>query len=268
MNNQYNSSRIPQKDDFILVYSSNRVLLMNSNTLPTFEFVDKEWHFHSEDYTYLLAVNDVSFFLVTMPVEEKGEYHFEPVQALRDIQPQWLSFASATAAHLGGWYYTHQFCGVCSKPLVQDVTERALVCRSCGHKIYPEISPAIIVAITNGDKILLTKFLTGYKKYALLSGYVEVGETLEDTIKREVSEEVGLSVHNIKYYSSQPWAFTHSLLMGFTAELAELDKDLAINLETDELSKAQWFERDNIPHDDKTLSLTWNMIEAFRNHEF
>ncbi|WP_267887264.1 NUDIX domain-containing protein [Levilactobacillus brevis] len=121
------------------------------------------------------------------------------------------------------------------------------------------------MTITNGDKILLTKFLTGYKKHALLSGYVEIGETLEDTIKREVSEEVGLSVHNIRYYSSQPRAFTHSLLMGFTAEL---DKDLAINLETDELSKAQWFERDNIPHDDKTLSLTWNMIEAFRNHEF
>ncbi|MGG9985260.1 NAD(+) diphosphatase [Lactiplantibacillus plantarum] len=147
---------------------------------------------------------------------------------------------------------------------MQDTVERALVCKNCNKKIYPEISPAIIVAVTNGDKLLLTKFLSGYEKYALLSGYVEIGETLEDTIKREVFEEVDLSVHNIRYYGSQPWAFSHSLLVGFVAELNE---DLTINLETDELSKAQWFSRDTLPHDDMPVSLTWNMIEAFRNNE-
>lgn len=265
LDNQYHRTRTPKKDDFIVVYSSKRVLLLKSDQLPTFEFSDKEWHFDSEDYTYLLSVDGTSFFLITKSVNESNEYRFESVEALRELQPQWLSFAIATAAHLGWWYETHKFCGFCGQPLVQDKQERALVCRSCGQKIYPEISPAIILAITNGDKILLTKFLTGYQKYALLSGYVEIGETLEDTIKREVSEEVGLSVHNINYYGSQPWAFSHSLLMGFTAEL---DKNLPIELETDELSKAQWFDRDKIPHDDKTLSLTWRMIEDFRHHKF
>ncbi|WP_324196331.1 NAD(+) diphosphatase [Bombilactobacillus apium] len=181
------------------------------------------------------------------------------------MQPQWLSFASATATHLGWWYNAHRFCGICGKPLVQYTVERALVCMDCQEKIYPEITPAIIVAITNGEKILLTKFLTGYQKYALLSGYVEIGETLEKTLKREVFEEVGLSIHDIQYYSSQPWPFAHSLLVGFTAKL---DEDLPIKLETDELSEARWFERDKIPHDDQPLSLTWTMIEAFRNHKF
>jgi len=265
LDNQYHHATSPKKDDFIIIYAAKRVLLLKSDQLPTFEFVNKEWHFDCSDYTYLLSVDGTSFFLTMKSVNESNRYHFKPVQALRSLQPQWISFAAATAAHLGWWYDTHRFCGFCGQPLVKSTAERALVCPSCDQKIYPEIAPAIILAITNGDKILLTKFLTGYKKYALLSGYVEIGETLEDTIRREVSEEVGLSVHNIRYYGSQPWAFSHSLLVGFTADL---DEDLAIHLETDELSKAQWFDRDKIPHDDKTISLTWRMIEDFRHHKF
>jgi len=267
MDNQYHPGRTPKKDDFVIIYSAKKVFLSESKQLPTVDFADKEWHFDRDDYTYLLSVDGVSFFLIrrsTRPVNESNDYHFESVQKLRGLQPQWLSFAIVTAAHLGWWYKSHRFCGVCGQPLVQDKVERALVCESCGQKIYPEISPGIILAITNGDKILLTKFRTGQKRYVLLSGYVEIGETLEDTIRREVSEEVGLSVHNIRYYASQPWGFSHSLLMGFTAEL---DKDLPIELETDELSKAQWFDRDKLPHDDE-LSLTWQMIEDFRHHKF
>lgn len=267
MDNQYHPERMPKRDDFVVIYSAKKVLLSKSKQLPTVEFADKEWHFDRDDYTYLLSVDGVSFFLIrrsSRPVNESNDYHFESVQTLRGLQPQWLSFAIVTAAHLGWWYKAHKFCGVCGQPLVQDKVERALVCESCGQKIYPEISPGIILAITNGDKILLTKFRTGQERYVLLSGYVEIGETLEDTIRREVSEEVGLSVHNIRYYASQPWGFSHSLLMGFTAEL---DQDVPIELETDELSKAQWFDRDKLPHDDE-LSLTWQMIEDFRHHQF
>src|SRR5699024_3191276 len=103
-----------------------------------------------------------------------------------------------------------------------------------------------------------------YKKYALLAGFTEIGETVEETLAREVMEEVGLKVRNIRYYKSQPWAFSDTLLMGFYCDLDGSDK---ITLDRDELSLAEWFEREEIPVEPSRDSLTNEMIMKFKQGE-
>ena len=127
----------------------------------------------------------------------------------------------------------------------------------------PKISPAVIIAVTDGNRILMSKYAgREYKKYALLAGFNEIGETIEETVKREVMEEVGLQVKNITYYKSQPWSFSDTLLMGFFCQLDGEDK---ITLDQEELALAQWFEREEIPVKEDDLSLTNEMMIAFKN---
>ena len=110
---------------------------------------------------------------------------------------------------------------------------------------FPKICPAVIVGVTDGNRILMSKYAgRSYKKYALLAGFTEIGETVEETVAREVMEEVGLKVKNIRYYKSQPWAFSDTLLMGF---YCDLDGDAEVTLDEEELALAEWFERDEIP---------------------
>ena len=143
--------------------------------------------------------------------------------------------------------------------------ERAMQCPSCGALSYPVICPSVIVAITDGDRLLLTKYAPSHsrhRQYALVAGYTEVGETLEQTVHREVMEEVGLKVKNLRYYKSQPWSFTDTLLMGF---FCELDGEDGITLDTDELAMAEWFEREQMPVEAEDLSLTNEMMMAFKH---
>ena len=130
---------------------------------------------------------------------------------------------------------------------------------------YPKISPAVIVGVIDGNRILMSKYADrDYKKYALLAGFAEIGETIEETIKREVMEEVGLKVKNIRFYKSQPWSFTDTLLFGF---FADLNGDSEITLDREELALAEWFEREEIPVTERNISLTNEMILAFKNSE-
>ena len=140
-----------------------------------------------------------------------------------------------------------------------------MVCDHCQIHEYPKICPAVIVAVINGDRILMSKYAYGtYRRYALLAGFAEVGETIEETVKREVFEEVGLHVKNLRYYKSQPWSFSDSLLLGF---FAEVDGSGEIHRDEKELAEAGWFTREEIDIDDSTISLTNEMIRKFRDRE-
>ena len=120
----------------------------------------------------------------------------------------------------------------------------------------------VIVAVTNGDKLLLTRYANRpFRGYALIAGFVEIGETLEDTVHREVMEEVGVRVKNLRYYKNQPWAFTDTLLTGF---YCELDGDPDITLDHNELCEGVWLSREEIPSRENDVSLTAEMIERFR----
>ena len=136
-----------------------------------------------------------------------------------------------------------------------------LHCLTCNNTEYPKIMPAVIIAVTNGNKILLSKYANReYTRYALLAGFTEIGESVEETVKREVMEEVGLKVKNLRYYKSQPWSFSGTLLFGF---FCDVDGDDTLTVDHEELSVAQWFDRDKIICQDTGSSLTNEMMMVF-----
>jgi NTP pyrophosphohydrolases containing a Zn-finger, probably nucleic-acid-binding len=264
--------RPPQPEDILFICSGQRFLFRESGgqmELPQFGDAVKMWSVDFDRLTYLFTIDDIAIFMLDQDADERSGYTYHGFMEIRGHQPGWLTFAAATASHLAHWYQFNRFCGKCGAEFEPSDIERALVCAKCGNTIYPSISPVVITAVTNGEKILLTQYNpehSPYKNYALIAGFAEIGEALEDTVRREVMEEVGLSVTNIHYYKSQPWPYSFSLLSGF---FADVKGGSEITLEEDELSKAVWFTRENIPQGpDGRSSLTWDMVEAFRNREF
>ena len=197
----------------------------------------------------------------TVSVSAGADLVWRSVDSLRADCPRETAFAGVTGYQLAPWYESRRFCPRCAHAMVHDERERMMCCPECGLQEYPKISPAVIVAVTNGEKLLLTRYAgRSYKKYALVAGFAEIGETIEETVAREVMEETGLRVKNLRYYKSQPWSFSGTLLMGF---FAELDGPDAITLDEHELAEAFWCPREDVPEDDG-VSLTREMMRAFR----
>lgn len=253
----------PQIGDYLLIFSGEKLLIYEENGNIEFPTVG-EINVKSGDVQYLFQIDNKAYFMVENNDCETEKWKYCVAEKFRKFEPMWKSFAAITSMQLHRWYNKNKFCGCCGNKLKKSCKERALICYKCNNIVFPSIAPSVIVAVTNGNKILLTKYAvnhSNYRKYALVAGYVEIGETLEETVKREVMEEVGLKVKNIRYYKSQPWSLSDSLLMGF---FCELDGDEKITLEREELSTAEWFERENIPYNSSTISLTNEMIEYFR----
>ena len=193
---------------------------------------------------YLFRIDDTAFYLGETAVEG---YAFEPIRSMRHCQPQYMGFAGMTAWHLSTWYSTHRYCGKCG---------------SCGHLIFPVIAPAVIVAVTNADKLLVTRYAgREHKGIALIAGFCEIGERAEDTVHREVMEEAGVRVKNLRYFDTQPWGFASNLLLGFYCQLDGSDE---IHMDEDELQYADWVDRKDLPEPENLSSLTATMIERFR----
>ena len=190
-------------------------------------------------------------------------YDFAPVRKLRtkEVHPKYRIFTGITGFQLSNWYKNNRFCGRCGSKTVHSTTERALKCPSCGHVIYPRIVPAVIVGVCNGDEILVTKYRTGFAHYALVAGFTEIGETLEETVQREVMEETGLHVKNIRYYKSQPWGIVDDILAGF---YCDVDGDTEIQMDESELKLAEWKKREDIVLQPDDFSLTNEMMLMFK----
>lgn len=215
------------------------------------------------ELTYLFSIDGEKFFLAQPDGEwEAPGFSLLHTGAIRGCTPPELSFAAATAMQLSRWYRDNRFCGRCGGEMARDTKERMLYCPRCKNTVYPKISPCIITGITDGDRILLTKYArSGYNHYALVAGFCEIGESFEETLRREVAEEVGLEVENIRYWASQPWSFSDSLLAGF---FCDVRGSRIPRLVDGELKEASWFSRAEIPVSDDGVSLTRAMIEAFR----
>jgi len=158
--------------------------------------------------------------------------------------PESLFFLIGKAYQIMHWDRTHQYCGRCGTQTETKIDERAKLCPACGFISYTRISPAIIVAVSKGREILLargSRFQNNF--YSVLAGFVDPGETFEECVQREVAEEVGLKVKNIKYFGSQPWPFPDSLMVGFTAEYASGE----LKIDKGEILDAQWFLPEQLP---------------------
>ena len=264
--NEYRKTA-PVSDSKVLCYRNRELLLRHQDqqiSFPVYEELQRYLAELSDKYTYLFSIDETSYYLFPTP-DEKGlpGTVWEDIRILRTASPREEAFAGITGHQLYDWYDSRKFCPRCGKPMIHDERERMMRCTSCGQQEYPKISPAVIVGVTHGDRLLLTKYAgRDFKKYALIAGFAEIGETIEETVQREVMEEVGLKVKNLRYYKSQPWSFSGTLLMGFFAELDGEDK---IRLDEEELSLARWCTRDEIPENDG-LSLTREMMQVFREN--
>ena len=171
-----------------------------------------------------------------------------------------LFWVAARAVQIVDWDRTHQFCGRCGLFLKTSQTERAKECPKCGLLHFPRLAPAIIVLVERGNELLLARsrhFMPGM--YSVLAGFVEPGESLEEAVVREVKEEVGMNVKDIKYFGSQPWPFPHSLMIGFTATYAGGE----ISLNDSEIEDADWFTVNNLPRIPGKISIARKLIDGF-----
>jgi NAD+ diphosphatase len=185
---------------------------------------------------------------------------FQELRPLLGLLGEDIFSLAARAFQILHWDRTHQFCGRCGSPTGPKDEERARVCTRCGLVNYPAISPAIIVAVTKGSQILLARsnrFQTGF--YSVLAGFVEYGETFEQCVRREVKEEVGIDVENIRYFASQPWPFPNTLMVGFTADYA----GGALTVDNVEIADARWFKADNLPLTPRNGTIARRLIDWF-----
>lgn len=185
---------------------------------------------------------------------------FKGVRSLFDRMDQKMIMVIGLANQLMLWQKNHKYCGNCGTPMENKRDERAKECPKCGLVNYPRISPAIIVAVLKDNQILLARsrrFPGGF--YSVLAGYVEPGETLEECVKREVFEEVGIEVKSIRYFGSQPWPFPDSQMIAFTAEYSSGE----INPDESEIVDAGWFTPDNLPEIPSRISISRSLIDWF-----
>lgn len=263
LDNQYRNA-VPKAGDRIISIRDHRMLVKEreDGTIDFPKIEELGVRFQKNGISrYLFSVDDTQFFLFHNL--ELAGYEYRTVGYLRGKAPKHLVYAGMVGWQLAGWYETHQFCGRCGQELVHDEKERMMKCPICGHMEYPKICPCVIVGVIHEDKILVTKYRdrkTNY--YALVAGFAEVGETIEETVHREVMEETGVKVKNLRYYKCQPWPFSESLLFGFFCELDGSDE---ITMEEDELSVAKWISRDELDVTCNDFALTNEMLAVFKD---
>lgn len=245
-------------DAYYLIFNNERELYLTSNeTLPTeitydnFDFKLYIGKFKGKDTFVANVEDDNSFF---------------DLREVYDIDKD-IYLIATRAVLVRDWYISHQFCGRCGTKTVLDEKDMMLKCPSCGQVHYSRIAPAIIVAVRKGDELLMAKH--SYHKthrYALVAGFVEAGESIEEAVHREVAEEIGIKIKNLKYQKSQSWPFPNSLMLAFTAEYDSGD----IKVDGDEILKAKWFKKDEITRYDSDISISDWLIQSFMfrlNHQ-
>ena len=248
----------PEDSAFVMDFTNEGVLAEMSEDAITFPRVCD----YPKDaaFRYLFRIDAQTYYL---RLSGECRKDFPRVGQIRTAFFGTALFAAAAAQSLYRWYGANRFCGSCGDTMQPSKTERAMVCPRCGNTVYPKICPAVIAAVTDGERLVLTRYKNRpIKHYALVAGFAEIWETIEQTVCREVFEETGLRVKNLRFYKSQPWVFTDTLLMGFFCELDGSDR---ITVQEDELSEARWYRPEEIPADYSPISLTGEMIERFRS---
>lgn len=258
--NQYDPQAVPEGEDYVLFFDGGRLLMKAGAEKELLRVKDFP---ENCEYIYLFSLDDDRFFLLHEENTIPEGCGFTDVRALRGASclPRETLYAIFTGKHLSDWYRDTHFCGRCGRAMTHSTKERAMTC-TCGYTAYPRIMPAVIVGVKNGDSLLLTKYRTGFNHNALIAGFTEIGETVEETVAREVMEEAGVRVKNITYYKTQPWGIANDLLIGY---YCDLEGDPSITMDKGELKYAAWVKREDIQLQPDDASLTNEMMMMFKN---
>ena len=256
-----NRQQLSESDSFILFYLS-QILVRDEGILWSLEQISD----HLDDSADLILLQrDADTSIIAVSLQQNISVILQAeVKSLRSLlsdTDQEKFLLAGRASQLVDWYKSHKYCGTCGTETVHHGSERTLVCKRCSLHFFPRISPCVIMLVIKDDKMLLAQS-SRYKSnfYSCLAGFIEIGETPEQTVHREVKEEVNLYVKNVRYISSQSWPFPSQLMLGFLAEYdgGEIVPDLS------EIADARWFDIDSLPNvPSEKISVAGKLIRTF-----
>lgn len=247
---------------WFVAQGSGIVVRANENTVALPDTADLAlWGLDPRQAHYLGRLDERDCLAIEADAgQPAAPWAIEGLRALYDRLDQVVFDVAGRAVQIVHFASVHRFCGRCGTPTARDPGERCMRCPRCELAVYPRVSPAIIVLVRRGAEALLAhsgRFTTGF--YSTLAGFVEPGESLEETLRREVREEVGVEIRNIRYFGSQPWPFPHSLMVGFVGDHAGGD----IVVDGEEIKDARWFRADALPPIPPRLSIARKLIDAW-----
>ena len=243
-------------------YADTKILVRGEESAPAIPTLAELEAAHVDGIRhYLGELNGVPCVAIVVPdaIAAPAGFRLAGLRALFFRVPEPLVAIGARAFQVVEWDRTHRFCGRCGTPTRDKGGERAKECPACGYVAYPRVSPAMMALVTRGRDLLLARaHRFPPAMYSALAGFVEPGETIEDCVRREVKEEVGVDVGTLTYFASQSWAFPHSLMIAYTAEYAggELVPDGT------EIADVRWFPADALPEMPPSLSIARRLIDA------
>ncbi|MFC4455529.1 NAD(+) diphosphatase [Deinococcus sonorensis] len=247
----------PDPDALWLVFQGDRLLTVGETVPPR----------PAEGLTgevYLGTQQGRQVWAARMTGDAPADQRFSRLRGLYGKLPDWLWMLGGYAYQIVEWDRTHHYCGNCATPTERDPNERARRCPNCGLSVYPRLAPAVMVLLTRvgpqgQPQVLLCRsplFPPGM--YSANAGFVEPGETVEHAAHREMYEETGLSIRDLRYFDSQPWPFPHSLMLAYTAEYAGGE----IVPQPGEIEEARWFDHNNLPQLPGRASISRRLIES------
>jgi NAD+ diphosphatase len=271
MNFELRALPLPEKAEktYWFIFHEDKLLVEHEDEAANIPFTVKAPYAEEnlDNMIYLGRMDSYPCYAAQLRNAEKlsPEHSSLGVRQLHGLVEDDMFWLAARASHLVNWSRNNTFCGRCGAKTEFKAPEHAKLCPACDYTIYPKISPAVIVAVTKENKLLLAKNrLSAANYYSVLAGFVEPGENLEDCVRREIKEEAGIDVKNIKYFGSQPWPFPDSLMIGFTAEYAGGE----LTIDKQELSDANWFSAEEMPPVPGKLSISRRLIDWFaENHK-
>ncbi len=254
----------PAPDDLLFAFVEGRLLIREVDGVPSLPAADLAPRLFQSDASliHVATVNGRAAWAAAVdPAAELGsDLTAVGLRSLFGRLPDPLMAAAGRSSQLVDWYLGHAFCGRCGTATELSPSETARVCPSCGALHFPRVTPAVIMVVEDGDRLLLAhskRFATAF--YSALAGFVEPGETLEQAVEREVAEEVGLEIENIRYFGSQSWPFPSQLMIGFFASYRSGE----IRLQEEEITDARWFSVGDLPNLPGPPSIARRLIEDF-----
>ncbi|RUO32597.1 NAD(+) diphosphatase [Aliidiomarina soli] len=260
---------MPDEDSIIMIVKENLVLQREgANPLPVLSKPVRAQLWQSAQYLASIGSYQGREVFLVVPGQDVtfDGFEFLPLRRLLSHFDSALFAIAGRACQVAYFIRTHNFCSHCGDPLQEVEDELAVYCASCDYRTYPRISPCIIVAVFRQDRgkneILLARGIRHPEGlYSVLAGFVESGETLEQTVQREVYEETRILVDNVEYVTSQPWPFPHSLMAGFVAQYAGGE----LQVDDVEIIEGDWFELDQLPQTPPAGTIAAQLIEEVRS---